>query len=219
MPGRGLQGAVHIQVRPAVRRLPDDGRRRDRRGQHAPGQQVPAGEQSPGPRVAHRGSEESGRQRRGQEADVPLGLAANADARADGQPPARILAGEQAHDQEQRDRPDDEVGSRGGQFVHGPQVLTARRGGERGDDLACPAGAELTAHRGREQNQRGEGERGQYPEPDQRIARDRRGQPRQQRGQRRLVDVAEGRVVAGGQEVQLVAVIAVSCADRHFDTE
>ena len=90
VPGRGLQGAVHIQVRPAVRRLPDDGRRRDRRGQHAPGQQVPAAQQSPRPRVARGGSEESGRQRRGQEADVPLGLAAGTGARADGQAEAGL---------------------------------------------------------------------------------------------------------------------------------
>ena len=44
-------------------------------------------------------------------------------------------------------------------------------------------------------------------------------EPGQQRGERRLVDIAEGQVVPGGQEVQLVADVAVAGADRHLQAE
>jgi len=68
-------------------------------------------------------------------------------------------------------------------------------------------------------DQSGHGQRGQDPQPDQGVAGGQRGDPGQQRGQRRLVDVAERQVLPGRQEIQLVAHVAVPRADRHLDAE
>ncbi len=50
-----------------------------------------------------------------------------------------------------------------------------------------------------------QGQSGQDPETDQGVAGGQLAEPGQQRGQRRLVDVTEGQVVTGGEEVELVA--------------
>ena len=70
---------------------------------------------------------------------------------------------------------------------------------------------------GRHHHQRAEGQRGQDPEAGQGVPGQHRAEPGQQRGQRRLVDVAERRVLPGREEVQLVADVAVARADRHLD--
>ena len=100
-----------------------------------------------------------------------------------------------------------------------PRYSRAGGGGERGEHLAGPARAEHPAHRRGRAAPGRPGQRGQHPEPDQRVAGQHGRQPGQQRGERRLVDVAEGQVLAGGQEVQLVADVAVAGADRHLDGE
>jgi len=56
--------------------------------------------------------------------------------------------------------PEHEVRRGRGQLVHGPEVLAAGGGGERGEDLPGPARAELAAHRGGRHDQRGQAERG-----------------------------------------------------------
>ena len=214
MPGLALQGAEHVDAGPAVRRLPDDVRRGQRGGDHAAEQQVAAAQQAAGV-----GGEEAGGQRGDQEGDVPLGLAGHPGAAADGQPPPRIPAGEQAHHQVQRDRPEHEVGHGGGQLVHRSQVLAAGRRRERGEELAGPARAEQAAHRGGEHHQGGEAERGHHPEPDQGVAGQHRGQAGYQRGEGRLVDVTERQVMPAGEEVKLVPHVPVARAHGHFNAE
>ena len=73
------------------------------------------------------------------------------------------------------------------------------------------------AHHRRHHHQRAEGQRGQDPEAGEGVPGQRRAEPGQQRGQRRLVHVAERQVLPGRQEVQLVAHVAVARADRHLD--
>jgi hypothetical protein len=197
-----------------VRGLPDQVRRGQGRGDQAAGQQVAAAQQAPGI-----GGDEPGGERDDQEADIPLGLAGDAGTGPDRHPPARVLADEQLHDQQQRGRPEDEVGRGGGQFVHRAEVLAASRRGERGEKLPGPARPEHPAHRGGGHDQRGERERGHHPQRDQGVPAGDRGEPGQQRGQRWLIDIAEGQVPPGRQEVKLVTHIAVARTDGHLGHE
>jgi len=140
-------------------------------------------------------------------------------ARADRQPPPRVLAGEQLRHQQQGGRPEHEVGRGGGQLVHRAEVFPAGRRGERGEQLPGPARAEHPAHRGGRHDKRGERERRQHPQPGQGALPHDLAEAGQQRGQRRLVHEAEGQVVPGGKEVELVTDVAVARADGHLDRE
>jgi hypothetical protein len=166
-----------------------------------------------------RGQREPGRQAGRQEADVPLELGRQPRARADGHPPATVLAEQQLDDEQQRYAPEQEIRGGRGQQVHGAQELGTGRGGQRGEDLAGGAGAEQAAHRGGQRDQRGHHQRRDQAQGEQRVARHGGGEAGQQRGEGRLVDVAERRVLAGGQEVQLITVISVPGAHRHLDGE
>src|SRR6202000_1161535 len=188
----------HVQVGPAVGGLPDQVGSGQRRGEQRADDQVAAAQQVPFP-----GGGQGGPHGQDQEADVPLGFGAHAHGRPDGQPPARVLAGQQVRGQQQGDRPEHQVGGGGGQLVGRAQELPAGRGGQRGQDLTGPARAHAAAHSRVGQDQRAQGQPGHHPETDQVVAGGQLAEPGQQRGQRRLVDVAESPGARGGQGAQI----------------
>ena len=80
-------------------------------------------------------------------------------------------------------------------------------------------GPEPPAHRGREHDIAARQSAGTTRRPTSGVAAEHRPDPRQQRRQRRLVNVAEGEVLAGGEEVQLVPDISVAAADGQFQRD
>ena len=131
---------------------------------------------------------------------------------ADGQPEAPIAASEQLHQQPQDDRPGEQVGL--GRGVEMPAGEIAReRGRDRRQDLRPSRSAEVARDERDQDHDEPHLEGGQHPHRRRRDPEQGHRRGGEQRRQRRLVDVAEGRVLAGHDEVHLVAVEAVGA--RH----
>ncbi len=85
----------------------------------------------------------------------------------------------------------------------------------RGDGLGATSTAELPGEEPSAHHDQSDGQGRGQPQANQRFAEQLGGHPCERRGQRRLVVVAERELFAGANEVQLVAVVAISAADGH----
>ena len=129
----------------------------------------------------------------------------------------RGLAGAQQPQHEQRDhRPEEQVEGGGREKVHGRQHLGGGRSGERRDQLGGAAAAEFAGHEGGEHDDGAADQRGQEPQRDHGLAEQVGGQPGHRGHEGRLVDVPPREVASAGEEVQLVAVVAVPGRDREL---
>ena len=86
---------------------------------------------------------------------------------------------------------------------------------DRGQQLRPPAAAELAGGQPAGHHRGPRRERGPHPQPEQRHAEQLQRHPRQQRRQHRLVNIAGLQMPGTVQEVQLVAVKAIPCRQRH----
>jgi len=87
--------------------------------------------------------------------------------------------------------------------------------GERGEHLGDATAAQLASQQADADDAQGDEERGDRAEPEQRVAEQDVGGPGDERGDRWLVDVPAVEVAAGGDEVELVAVVPVAGRERE----
>ena len=127
----------------------------------------------------------------------------------DEQPEALVAGAQDAqHDQHDEGPAEQVVDRRPGQVRQDQE----RRDGEeeRRERLGEAAAAQLAGREAREDHGRRERQRGEEPETVERVAEEASREPDERDAQRRLVDVPPGQVLRGGDEVQLVPVVAVA---------
>ena len=127
---------------------------------------------------------------------------------ANAEPEAPVAAREELHQQPQHDRPGEQVGLGGGVEMSSPEVA-GQRGHDRRQDLRPSRPAEVARHQRDQDDDQCHLEGGQHPHGRRRDTEQGHRRGGQQRGERRLVHVAEGRVLPRHDEVHLVAVEAV----------
>ena len=222
VPGRALQGAVHVQVRPAVRRLPDDG---------GGGRARAPARTKEGTGCVSRPGTHAGRVSRHSQARKPAVSAAARksmsqvaslpalDAGPNGQPPARIPVASRRMARS----------SATAQNMKSGVVVVSSCMVPRWSPHVVEVSAAMTwpAPRapssllmGREQDQRGEGERGNTLEPSQCVAGRRGGQSAPAAGsscggsKKRMArrSMRSGRIVVNGPS-------RIGGLQRHFDAE
>ena len=133
-------------------------------------------------------------------------------------PPARPVPEQCRGDAQQDGRPGEQLQRGGVGQVHGADEDGGARHGEGGEHPAEPARAEQRREPGRHDHDRPAGQR--RDDPDRRRADpEHAGDPGEQRGQRRLVHVAEREMVPRHHEVQLVLLEAIPAAHRELDRD
>ena len=131
-------------------------------------------------------------------------------------PPPRPAAQQRGGHAEHHGRPQEQVQRGGVVHVHGGEDDRGARGGQRGQHPPEPARAEQRGAPGRDDDDGAARERGDDPDRGRAHPQHAGDDPGQQRGERRLVHVAEGEMPPGLDEVQLVLHEAVSAADREL---
>lgn len=136
----------------------------------------------------------------------------------DRQPSAGIRAVEEADQKPDDDGPVEKVQLRGVvEMARGEVARHRDRDGRQ--DLGPARAAEVVGHPSGQNDDKGHLERRQDPDGGGGEAQDGDREGGEERGQRRLVDVAEGRVAAGDDEVELVTMEAVRSGDGQQDQE
>ncbi len=130
------------------------------------------------------------------------------------EPQAPVAAREELHQQPQDDRPGEQVRLRRGVEMAGAEITRERRR-DRREELGPARAAQVPGDERDQDHDEPHLERGQDPHGGRRDPEQGHRRGRQQRGQRRLVDVPEGRMLAGHDEVHLVAVEAVGTRKRQ----
>ena len=205
-----MQGRRHGELRPAVRCLPDQVGSPERSG-HGRSRPRPHGAEH---RPVDRDGD-AGQQSDQQQDDDVVVLEPEPGGRAGAEPPVRPVAEQRGAGAQHDCRPGEQVQRRGVPDVVGADQHRSARGGEGGEYPAETAGAEQRREPGRHENDCPARER--RDDPDRRRSdSEHAGDAGEQRGDRRLVDVAEGQMMSGGDEVQLVLHEAVPAADSEF---
>lgn len=201
-PARGDRPG-EAQLRPVVRRLPDQVRRPERKRDQRAEPQPPRPKHRTGPGDQHTHGEGEQQERR-QRLDLQPQPGDQT-----GEQPVRLTATQGADHQPQNQCPTEQVErGRRGQMTR-PEHEARDGYASRSQQLSRPRPAELASDQPGEQNDGSTGQCGRQPQPRQRVARRHIDGVGEQRYQRWLVDVAEGRMAADRNEVQLVAVVAV----------
>lgn len=192
------------QLRPPVQRLPDEVRGPQREGEQARSPE-PRITQRP-PRARHHQADEEAEQQEGHE---HLVLQPDARGEPDEEPP-RPARGQRPHREPGDHRPREQVERGGREQVAGLQHHRRDRDAAGRQGLGAPTAAELAGQQGGDHHEQAHEQGGQYPQPHEGVPGQRRGQPRERRRERALVHIAPGRLPGGGEEVELVPVVAVA---------
>ena len=203
----------HRQLRPAVHLLPDGirHRQRDRRGD-------PSGAPPGHERPARADDEQDQREDRRDEQNLRLGLAPDTGDDAGGEHGRAAPANDSPDEQPAEGRGREQVERRRRDEVADRERDPGRRGAGRRDHLSPARPSDLARDERREHRRRCRHQLGGQPQQEQRSRRDLLHRPRDERDDRRLVRVSERGMRARGDEVHLVAVIAVPGArgdQRH----
>ena len=162
---------------------------------------------------------ESGDQRKTENEHRVLVFEADSGDDAEGEPPFRRCAFHDAHHDPRAEQPEERL-----ERIHREEAVEGeirgrpkdRAGGEK---LAVAPGAQLTREdTGKEYDGRAR-QHGKQPDRKERIAEGVALEPRDERDQRRLVDVAPGEMLATGHVVELVAKEAVARDARELRDE
>ena len=190
----------HLQLRPAVGRLPDQGRQRDeRRDTGAEPQHRPAEE------LARAEGQHGHRQHRAQQQHLELGLGGHADDDAQHRQQAVVAHPDPAHQQPHQHEPLDRLDRVGREPVSGERGPQRRGLRARGQHLRAAVAAELAGDQRRHDDSSGRRDDRGHAQRDDRPRRDPVHQRGQHRDDRRLVGGAPVEVVAAdGQHVHLV---------------
>ena len=136
-----------------------------------------------------------------------------------GQPPAAIAGTADPHGDERQRRPGEHVeGRRSGKVVDRQQGRHCRRT-DRGEKLRPAGAAELAGDQAADHDRGEAGERRPEPQRRQRDSEQMYRDPRQQRDEHGLVDVAALQMTGGVEKVELVAMEAVEGRERHQHDE
>ena len=130
------------------------------------------------------------------------------------QPLALVAAAQDAQHQPGDGDPDEEVHRRGDEEVAGQEDVRAQRHRDGGQDLREPSPAQVAGHQGSEHRDSCGGEGGREAEDDERPMAEAVHRPCEERRQGRLVGIAPREMTSGGQEIELVPVVAVPRAER-----
>jgi len=195
--------------------LPGQVRRPQRERDRGAGQQPRGREQPPAAPVGHQGD----RADAGELQHGGLVLETHPDGQADQRPQPHVSGAGQAREEQQRQRPEQQVVGCGAMEV--PDRDDDARAGDAGrrQELRAAATAEFAGEHPADHRHRPDRQRRQQPQAEQGVAEGEAGDRRQRRGQRRLVDVPPGQVLGGHQEVELVAVVAVASGDGQLDRD
>jgi hypothetical protein len=138
---------------------------------------------------------------------------------ADREPEALVPGSKDPGNEKDDRRPGEQVEGRRAQQMADDEDESGYGGACRGHELTLRAGAELS----REQCHEHDHERHRNGRDDaqssRRLAEDRLAHPSEQRGQGRLVVVAERRMSRGCAEVELVPVVAVAVREQDLDEQ
>jgi len=166
--------------------------------------------------VPARGGEQQARgQRHRQRGDGVLGLQPDPEHEAGEEPEPPVSAGQDPGHEPQEQRPHE--------LVEGDRLEVEVAGDEerrdhdhqRGQHLRAPAAAQLAGDQRGEQDDQRPGQDAGEPEGDQRLGSEHLGQPGDQGGDGREVDVPQRQVARAGQVVELVSVPPVPAGDDH----
>ena len=155
------------------------------------------------------GEDDAQNQPDAQEQRRVLVLQADPGRNAHGQPEAPVCAREELQEEPQDDRPEEKVvGGRGVEMARGEIAREGDREG--GKELRPPCPPRSRAMSAVEEDGEFHREGGEHPDSRRREPEQGHRRGRQQRRERRLIRIAEGRVAPRDDEVELVAMEAVS---------
>jgi len=195
-----LAGVAHeLEGRPAVGRVPDEVREKEKRGQAAA--EPEEGAFQPG---ALSGQEEPDPEPEEEEEDRSFILQSQAGDEAEDEPEPGAARPDDGQEDEQASLPEQDV-----EKIHRKNVeheVAAGRGeGGRGGQGHGPApAAEFSGHQGGEEDESRPPQGGQETEGEERIAKQEPDELEEEDGERRLVDVPPGQMFAAGEVVKLV---------------
>ena len=205
------QRPAHRQRRPAVVRLPEQVGHPQQDGDAGASQRygLPS-------TLQRRSTTKPGEQRDDEEQDRVLGVERDADDEADEEPQALVAGAQDAQHEQHDQRPAEQVVDRRTGEVRDDQE---RRDGEeeRRERLGEAAAAQLAGRQAGEHHGRRESQRREQAEAEERVTEQASREPHERDAQRRLVHVAPRQVLGRGDEIELVAVVAVTAGDEHED--
>ncbi len=144
-----------------------------------------------------------------------LRLQADAEHESQQQPLSRVRSAQQPDEQQARDCPDELVEADRLKEDIGANEHGRDQHGQRREHLRQRIAAQLSRDQCRDDDDRGAGEDRQQAQGRERTREDGLVEPRQQRRDRRIVDVPEGGMPARGQVVELIPVPPVAIGDGH----
>ena len=214
MSGVAREGGEDLQLRPPVRRLPPKVRSPDREGD--PGScRGPPGPKQPALRCGQQPDEET----EGEEQHVPLVLEPDPNKHPDAGPEPQVAGSDQANNQQKSDGPDEPVEDGRADQVRARKILFGQRHRQSSQALPEAPGAELSGKERAQDHEREHGKGGDHSKPRERARESGVCDAGQDRGEGRLIHVAEREMPRAFDEVELVAVVAVAGAHRHLQQE
>ncbi len=202
----------HVDLRPSVGRLPDEVRAPDEHRERGADEEPLRAED-----VGSAADHDPDPERRHQEQDEVLVEEPDADDEPDDDPEARIGSLKEARHQPQHEHPRQDVEGGGAQDVSHREEDGSDCAAHRGEDARPRRAPEVPAERRREHDERHADEHRRHAQGARRRAEHSLRDVPEQRGEGWLVDVAPCEVVAGFDEVELVAMEAVAVRGGQQD--
>src|SRR5579885_2950593 len=209
-----MQMGEEIERNELMARLPDEGRKEKEDGERD-------ADPKPFPEeITPRGGEQnSGHDAEGEKTHGVARFHAEAERDTDGHPPARVSGFEQAQN---------EVGCENAPKIAEGNVLHDRGLGERerrdsngdsGKDLCAAASAEFASHQARENGDDADGYSSKKPEADQGGAEESEFEPGDQRGKRRVDDIAPVQMAGVVERLEFIAMEAVLAVGQNVKNQ